>query len=444
MNDPSLPPAAFRLKYPLTVPAEGPSAEPAPLAIEPDEAAGTARVRLGDLDMHLHCSIVGTCLTDAELRKVISRFVEIEGFSELDVHHEAVRLAGKEPQAARALHKALDRRFEPVLRRFAKAGGEQEVRALWQECLRRGEVPGAYWAVLSHRHASDSLRQEAFGEVHMLSHLMGASTRADLRQRAFLQAENEQLRAQHAQLQDRYQRLIETHDQADQEHQRTLARLRAAEADIAQLRSRPATVPQADLAGSASEQVALHTQRREQAEQRALRVAEENRLLQDEANELRLRLSEVVGELHAADMQLQRWLADDTSDEAAENGPDASHASPHVHGKRLLYVGGRPSSAQAIEQWVERNGGQLRRHDGGLEDRKGQLTASIAWADRVLFPVDCIGHDAAGAIKRHCTRLGIPFNALRTASLASFVAVLHSETDFPRSAAASHLCLRHA
>lgn len=404
---------------------------PRPADVEP----AAARVRLGDLDTHLHCSIVGTCLTDADLRKVLARFVDVQDATDLDLHHEAVRLAGSDAQVARALHKALDARFDAVLRRFAKARNEQDVRALWREFHQRGEVPAAYWAVLSHRHASGAVRQEVFGEVHMLSHLMGASTRADLRQRVFLQAENDQLRAQHAQLQDRYQRLVETHDRTDQEHQQTATLLRVARSEIEELRARTAVRPESP-ADTPSEQVALHTQRREHAEQRAARAVQEVDELKAEMDHLRLKLQQVVGELHAADAQLHRWLSEESA--------DAAIAPAELGGRRLLYVGGRPSSANAIQEWVERNGGELRRHDGGFEDRKGQLAADIAWADRVVFPVDCIDHDSAGSIKRHCVRLGIPFTPLRTASLASFVAAASSEWIQRQPTAGSHLCLRHA
>ena len=429
------PAPAFRLKYSLAPGAAWP-ADPAP----PEEAAeppATARVRLADLDTHLHCSVVGTCLADAELRRVIGRFVDVQGASDLDVHHEAVRLAIQDPQASRALHKTLDRRYEPVLRRFAKAKDATEVEALWREFSLRGEVPGAYWAVLSHRHTPEELRQQVFGEVHMLSHLMGTSTRADLRQRVFLQAENEQLRGQLGQLQDRYQRLVESHDRAEQEHRQMAALLNAARAQAAQ-DQHPPSVAAADRvpAGKDAEWLALQVLRREQAERQAHQLAGDKRQLHEETEELRARLKEVLGELHAAESQLHHWLADD--DQAGPAGLES------VKGARLLYVGGRPGSAQAMREWVERSGGELRRHDGGLEDRKGQLAASISWADRVLFPVDCIDHDSANNIKRQCLRLGIPFAALRTASLASFVAAL-TRIDAPRRPPqVSHLCLRHA
>jgi hypothetical protein len=54
---------------------------------------------------------------------------------------------------------------------------------------RRGEIPGAYWATLTHAQTTQALVREAFGEVHMLSHLVGAANRADIRRLCILEAE---------------------------------------------------------------------------------------------------------------------------------------------------------------------------------------------------------------------------------------------------------------
>lgn len=46
-----------------------------------------------------------------------------------------------------------------------------------------------------------------------------------------------------------------------------------------------------------------------------------------------------------------------------------------LKGHRLLYVGGRPSSRQAIRDLATRHGAECRRHDGGLENGKATLSA---------------------------------------------------------------------
>ena len=72
-------------------------------------------------------------------------------------------------------------RHDLEIRQFDKARTTDAVRALWKEYLARGEIPGAYWAAITHPATDWALVQEIFGEVHMLSHLVGQSNRADIR-----------------------------------------------------------------------------------------------------------------------------------------------------------------------------------------------------------------------------------------------------------------------
>ena len=146
-------------------------------AAEP--ADGHRRTRIWELASYLHCSIIGTCLSTSELRGTLrkSGFV-VEGVSDHDLHGQAVGLAARHDRPAKMLNKALDLRHGLVLRQFEKAESEAELTALWVEARQRGDIPAAYWALLTHALASDALIRRVFGEVHMLSHLVGAANRA--------------------------------------------------------------------------------------------------------------------------------------------------------------------------------------------------------------------------------------------------------------------------
>src|SRR5262245_24006965 len=76
----------------------------------PGETALRQRRRLWEFSSHLHCSIVGTCLSTAELRKIIAKFkgLAFKDLSDLTIHEAAVRVAGHHDTAGRLLHKALD------------------------------------------------------------------------------------------------------------------------------------------------------------------------------------------------------------------------------------------------------------------------------------------------------------------------------------------------
>ena len=157
----------------------------------PGETAARQRRKLWEFSAHLHCSIVGTCLSTMELRKIVAKCKELslKDLSDLSVHEVAVRAARHHDAVGRFLHKALDRRHEASIKRFNKAQDTHEVRLLWDEALRSGDIPGAYWALLTHWATTDALIKVAFGDVHMLSHLVGAANRADIRRLAALEAE---------------------------------------------------------------------------------------------------------------------------------------------------------------------------------------------------------------------------------------------------------------
>ena len=149
---------------------------------EENIARAPGRRRLWDFATHLHCSIIGTCLSTAELRHVLIKLGRKEAAtaSEHDLHASGVAIAGQRPDGAKLLHKTLDRRYRVSINQFAKAKSSEEVRAIWKEAMERGEIPGAYWAALSHPATNEVLRREIFADVHMLSHLVGAANRADI------------------------------------------------------------------------------------------------------------------------------------------------------------------------------------------------------------------------------------------------------------------------
>ena len=137
------------------------------------------RAKIWDFSTHLHCSIIGTCLSTGELRQVLRKFGLVSAeCNDHDLHHMAVTLAARHDEPARQLHKALDRRHKLTVSQFDKAATEDELRGMWRDAVRRGDIPGAYWATLTHPLTNQTIVREAFGEVHMLSHLVGSANRA--------------------------------------------------------------------------------------------------------------------------------------------------------------------------------------------------------------------------------------------------------------------------
>ena len=420
------------------------------------------RARLIDLDPVFHCSVIGTCLSTGELRKLVPRLtgMDRERASDLDIHHAAVQLAGEGGLGAKALNKALEARFESTLKQYNSVKTDVELRDLWRLALKNGEVPAAYWAVMTHHHTTRELRQLAFGDVHMLSHLVGAANRADIRRLVALEQENSELKAKIERQQLRLSEMSHERDAQRRQFDEQISQL----GKLAERQAREATVQDGDLAGEVAtlratlaardELLARHTSRRDAAELRALQEHDAVQVLQARLD----RALELIDTMQAESNAVEKTLSQSLSQSfgqlsSALEGVTASDGSMNggsldlLRDRRIVYVGGRPSSNATLKLLVESAGGHLTVHDGGVEDRKGLLAAALPRADMVVFPVDCIDHDSAATLKRVCTRHQVPYYPVRTASVATFVALigrLKSNTSAGTSThPPSRFCLRH-
>ena len=139
---------------------------------------------------------------------------EVTTASEHGIHASAVLLASKQRDGAKLLNKALDRRHRIAINQFDRAKTAAEVRALWREASKGGEIPGAYWAALTHPACNDALLREIFAEVHMLSHLVGAANRADIRRLRQWEEEKAELEARLARKEEQSRELTAARDRA--------------------------------------------------------------------------------------------------------------------------------------------------------------------------------------------------------------------------------------
>ena len=401
----------------------------------PTGAAPAVRARkLWDNDPGFNCSIVGTCLSLGELRRIARklRLGHLDSASEMELHSYFVRAArgeGERKLAARLMQKTLERKFRTTVQRFARARTAEDLRQRWLAAREAGDIPGPYWALMTHPAATQALLDEVFGDVHMLSHLVGASNRADLRRLGELESERDSLAAELASanrrqaererdVRDLEARLGEANSTA-RRHEEANRRLRRLEDGSEVVALRDAV---AELRRSLDE-----LERRAGAAER--RLAEDdgkvavhagaNQRLEEELHEIRV-------ENEALESELRGWIARDCDGncEGCEECVDAP-AAVDLGGQRVLYVGGRTRMTQHFRALVERCNGRFIHHDGGLEDAQGRLEEILGRADAVLCPMDCISHGASVRAKKFCKRYAKPVIMLRSSGISSFTRGLH-------------------
>ena len=378
---------------------------------------GNRRARIWEISPSLHCSIVGTCLSAAELRQFFVRVGDADAKTASDhaLHGRGVLVAGRHDQLGKLLHKTLDNRHEASIKRFAKATTAAELNELWHEAFDQGGISGAYWSVLTHPEADRPLVEKVFGQVHMLSHMVGSSSRMDI-------ARLRQLERDLADRDDKIARQQARLAESANVRLSLLRKIEALEADIRRWAATESVAPgiALNLSAAASVQLRLDSERAhaEKLASRAEELEEQVRRAQEEVSCLRAHNDRLQHEVTALEAMLG-------FDETATRDPEA--AARDLTGVTLLYVGGRPGLIDQLKAITARQGGTLLSHDGGIEDNVGVLPGLLSRADAALFPVDCVSHAAAGLIKKLCRNACKPLVPLRSASVASFVAAISAE-----------------
>ena len=391
-------------------------ADPPPLVVT--DAKGR-RSKIWDIAPTLHCSIIGTCLSAAELRQFFVKLGDATAKTATDhtLHSYGVRAAGKHDLLGKLLNKTLDNRHEAAIRRFAKASSATRVRELWLEAFEQGNIPGGYWAVLTHPATDRPLVEEAFGQVHMLSHMVGSCNRIDITR----------LRTLERELGERDEKISRQETRLTEGSRERSELLRKAEQLEAEVRRREAVEQTAAemISGAVTTSTLLQRIDAEKAHSSALaaRVAGLEEQL-EKALKFAATLNKQNDRLQREVAALEAELRIDTEDAC-----DADVESD-LSGLTVLYVGGRPGLIDQLKAIVTKRGGTLLSHDGGIEENLTALPGLISRADAAFFPVDCISHSAVEQIKKSCRDRHKPFVPLRTASVASFIATIGNDAVF--------------
>ncbi|HEV3371025.1 MAG TPA: DUF2325 domain-containing protein [Xanthobacteraceae bacterium] len=390
--------------------------------------ASKRRTQIWELHQSLHCSIIGTCLSSGEMRRLLVR-LKVEGAEtadDHDLHVLGVLLAGRSKAGAKQLQKTLDRRHQTFLNQFAKAKDAAALSALWEDALARGDIPGAYWALLTHPAATDTMVKDVFGKIHMLSHLVGAANRADIRRLRQLEEHNADLTAKLERQQRQLRDGFVSRDETIRRLNGMLARAASQEAIVPSLDAAEDSRAVKDALAELDKRLAHETGRRERLELRLASVSE----ALNAAERTRSRAEGELETLHQELALLEARLGATLQTVDAPDGLD-------LNGLTVLYVGGRANQTPQLKGLIESTGGRFLYHDGGIEHSATLLPGLVSRADIAVFPVDCVSHDAVGAVKRVCGQLGKRYLPLRTSSLTCLFAGLSGMQPAPASVASA-------
>lgn len=378
------------------------------------------RKKLHEIKGHYHCSIVGTCISLKELEKIKRKAgVKIPAnSSEHEIHGIFVYLAGENELPSKFMTKLLDKKYAKEIRELSKLKTDEEINKKWKEELEKGNIPGPYWALMSNPYSSTKTLSDAFGEVHMLSHMIGRSNRADIQRVKRLEEEKDKLGSKIKAFKKIYtNRYKEIHKKLNLETKKTnqlFSLLDEAEHEIKELKDKlKSSTFKSFNSDSATEEI-------KDLNNSVEFLKNENYTLYDKIDEYK----EQIEQLRLKNQALEAAVAfkeNQIPEEKCLGCTSQNCPGPDLCGKTILYVGGRKNVLPRYKEIVEKHGGEFLYHDGGMESSKKSIDNAVLSADMVFCPIDCTSHDACLRLKKICKKTDKSFIPLKSSGASSFM-----------------------
>ncbi len=386
------------------------------------------RPRLNELDHRLSCSIVGTCITLAELTKIRQKaklFLH-ENIDDYDLHRIFVNTAGEKSYANKLMQKLLDQKYKPMIAEFSKAHTQDALQKLWKQAVKKGEVAAAFWALITHPDSEKKLIDKIYGEIHMLSHLSGASVRVDMQELTLLRQENKKLKEQQAETLSSSKKRLYEKEALIRKQTKLLDKLQLEVNALKVAASAPSSLTKNSGVSSSivvelnKLKTKLHFANNKliRMEMKSAITFTNNTELEKSLDALQTELEQVTEDNSNLENLLDKYLTPCVDKQCQTTTKYCDHSD--LDGKCILYVGGRDRQCSHFRALVESNNGHFIHHDGGKSDGISKLYSTLTKADAVMCPLDCISHEAMINVKRHCKNAAKPLVMMPRSSYSAF------------------------
>lgn len=387
------------------------------------------RTKLWELDHNYHCAIIGTCLTMDEVKKLLRSFrVNIDSRCSYEIHTAIVSIISLRDFPSKKVQSYLDKKFKVALQTTRKMNAN-ELKKEWKRVLNNGDLIATFWAVMSHPYTNEDMKKYFYGDIHMLSHMSGASNRADLKRLNFLETTQKESNFEAQGQLIKYQKL-----QAENIHLQATVQQ--------QTEKIYGLANQVEALTNANEQL-MALNNVDQCRQLNLQIEKLKNKISFQKNEIEIyqkktkHLDKINAELnHQNGLYQKTDITYKHEIKHLQYRLDQSKIKEKCQlnerglcGQCILYVGGKSNLIPYYREMVEEKAGNFLHHDGGLEKNTHNLSDSLNRADLVVFPSDCISHDAYWKIKKACKKQQKPYKYLQSAGLHSLSSALNKVVE---------------
>lgn len=386
------------------------------------------RIPLIELENKFSCSIIGTCVTLTELKKIChkAKLFQNETIDNYDLHRIFVAISEEKCYAHHRLQKLLDQKYEKTIANFSKVNTQEDLKRLWKQAVKKGDVAGAFWTLLTHPDSQEELLDKVYGQIHMLSHLSGASIRIDMQELTMLRYENKRLKKQQIEAMQKNQRrsyekdaLIRKQKKQLSKYQQEINALKVASISLTHSSSQNQNTNPLIQNEQSELTTSLHL-----TKSKLMRLEQKSAITlvkYTSLNEQKISLQTALQQTKEDNTNLKQLLdtfLDSSKQNQCQSNSECHHCN--LEGKCILYVGGRNKQCSHFRALVEQNNGHFIHHDGGKSDGSSKLYSTLAQADIVMCPLDCISHEAMINVKRHCKNSAKPLVMMPRSSLSAF------------------------
>ena len=374
------------------------------------------RKSLWEISVFYHCSIIGTCLTIPEQKKMLAKEkIPYKNYSLYDIHSTILLNAREENRISCRITKLLNRKYRSEILDTSDCD-EGEFLSIWGEKLKVGEICGLYWAAMIRGGFTAGTRIRLFGDVHMLSHINGGEVRGSLKEAVGIKDENDTLN-----------KILKQEKETRKEMKKRLTVLEDNLTEMERNYNR-VIIQNGRLIEKLTEIHSDNNLNKLEAENTALK----NRLSQSEdklknyeqvVESLKNEKGKLISNLSSL-KETNNYLKSELDSSIHQffniyQQCDESCPAFDLCAKRILLVGGITRLSFLYRELIEEKGGVFDYHDGYMRGGEDVLENQIKRSDFVLCPVDVNSHNACLSVKRICKKSRRSYQMLPSSSLTS-------------------------
>ncbi len=390
-------------------------------------------IPIWEIETHFKCPVIGAVLSVEKHQQILKKC----GYNVLNIkpyeYHQLLmsRLSEENNVSIKVNNYLRSKARKYMLAVHEKS--ESEIRKLWKEQSRSGNVGPLMYAIVSYEDTDIELLQDVYGEVHMQAHANMTQV-YDIRKKLATADESIQREINKSgQKKEEIKKLAQTYKTILKHNQKLEHKNLELKRQLCKIESKinPSHSLADDNDRLREELQQMKTQLYGKDEK--IRIKErEKRSLQIEVFSLKQEKTMLEEQMQALIEGLNIMDPSESSNHSSgncsgENCTEEKCAQYQICAERIFIIGGITKMKPYYRDIVEKAGGKFDYHDGYLKNSNANLEARVKRSDLVICPVNCNSHNACLKVKKLCNQHNKQLKILSSSSLSAITHALFNK-----------------